>query len=42
MLAIMARLLLKRSTQTPDSGTDDSADFLATLAIELNTKGEDQ
>jgi hypothetical protein len=41
MLAIMARLLLERSIETPDGGSDDSGDFLAALAYELD-KGEDQ
>jgi len=36
MLAIMARLLLERSTQTPDSGTDDSGEFLADVAAGLD------
>jgi len=37
MLAIMARLLLERSVETPDGGSDDSGEFLADLATDLRT-----
>jgi len=37
MLAIMARLLLERSVETPDSGSDESDSFLADLAADLRT-----